>query len=252
MRLTILGKSPSWPDAGGACSGYLVEGGGVRLLIDCGPGVFAALRTVAGYDAVDAVLLSHGHADHVLDLVPYASALVYGPRAVPGRRVPLHLHEGAMARLEDVSAGGGMPAGHVGRAFAPVEHPERDTFAVGGLELALAPVPHPQPCWAVDVREPATGARLTYSGDCSPNPELVALARDTPLLVVEATVPEPLPDVHLTPREAGEHGRAAGARTVVLTHFSDEVDPGAWRREGAAGFGGEVTLARAGDVYDLP
>lgn len=250
MRLTILGKSPSWPDAGGACSGYLVEGGGVRLLIDCGPGVFAALRAVADYDAVDALLLTHGHADHVLDLVPYASALVYGPRA--GReRIPLHARAGTMSTLDQLSLGGGMPAGHLGTAFAPVEHGERAAFAVGGLDLVLAPVPHPLPCWAVDVSERATGGRFTFSGDCSPNAELVALARDTPLLVVEATVPEPLPGVHLTPREAGEHARAAGARAVVLTHFSDEVDPERWRREGAAGFGGAVALAQGGAVYDL-
>src|SRR5262249_3755807 len=78
LRITVLGKSPGWQDADGACSGYLVEGGGVRVLLDCGPGVFAKLRHVTDYASVDAVVISHLHADHVMDLVPYASGLRYG------------------------------------------------------------------------------------------------------------------------------------------------------------------------------
>src|ERR671933_365412 len=87
MRITVLGKSPAWQDADGACSGYLVEGGDVRLLLDCGPGVFAKLRRFVDYVDVDAVVVTHLHADHVLDLVPFASALSYAPRQQP---VPVH------------------------------------------------------------------------------------------------------------------------------------------------------------------
>ena len=83
MRITVLGKSPSWEDAGGACSGYLIEDGGVSLLLDCGNGVFSKLRLFRDYTDLDAVLLSHLHADHFLDLVPYAYALTYAPRQQP-------------------------------------------------------------------------------------------------------------------------------------------------------------------------
>ena len=88
IRLTVLGKSPSWQDRDGACSGYLVEVDEQALLIDCGNGVFAKLRRHGAYERVDAVVLSHLHADHVLDLVPFAYALTYGPplRARRGRR----------------------------------------------------------------------------------------------------------------------------------------------------------------------
>ncbi|MGE5635458.1 MAG: MBL fold metallo-hydrolase, partial [Nocardioidaceae bacterium] len=84
MRLTVLGKSPSWQDAGGACSGYLVEEEGTAVLLDCGNGVFSNLRLKRHYTSVDAVVLSHLHADHFLDLVPYAYALTYGPRQQRG------------------------------------------------------------------------------------------------------------------------------------------------------------------------
>src|SRR3954463_14170066 len=87
MRLTVLGKSPSWQDAGGACSGYLLEEGDTALLIDCGNGVFSKLRMFRDYTELDAVVLSHLHADHFLDLVPYSYALTYAPRQQP---VPVH------------------------------------------------------------------------------------------------------------------------------------------------------------------
>ena len=75
MRLTVLGKSPSWQDAGGACSGYLIQEGADSLLLDCGNGVFGKLRQHIDYVDLDAVLISHLHADHFLDLIPYSYAL---------------------------------------------------------------------------------------------------------------------------------------------------------------------------------
>ncbi len=91
MKLTVLGKSPSWQDAGGACSGYLIEEGDYALLLDCGNGVFAKLRQHRDYVDVDTVAISHLHADHFLDLVPYSYALTYAPRQQP---VPVAPHPG--------------------------------------------------------------------------------------------------------------------------------------------------------------
>src|SRR5690242_7124329 len=110
MRITVLGKSPAWQDAGGACSGYLVEGGGARILLDCGPGVFAKLRVHARYETIDAVVISHLHADHVLDLVPFASALRYGPHPA---RPKLIAPDGAKAVLTALCAGGSMRGDHI-------------------------------------------------------------------------------------------------------------------------------------------
>ena len=73
LRITVLGKSPSWQDAGGACSGYLIEESGTCVLLDCGNGVFSKLRRYRDYVAVDAVVISHLHADHFLDLVRSAT-----------------------------------------------------------------------------------------------------------------------------------------------------------------------------------
>ena len=110
MRITVLGKSPAWQDADGACSGYLVEGGGQVVLLDCGPGVFAKLRRFVDYVDVDAVVISHLHADHILDLVPFASGLRYAPRQqpVPVARQPRHRPSGAAAADRSAGRAGGV------------------------------------------------------------------------------------------------------------------------------------------------
>ncbi len=91
MRITVLGKSPAWADAGGACSGYLIDDGETTVLLDCGNGVFGKLREHVDYTDVDAVVISHVHADHCIDLIPYAYALLLTPRQQP---VPVAGHPG--------------------------------------------------------------------------------------------------------------------------------------------------------------
>jgi ribonuclease BN (tRNA processing enzyme) len=98
------------------------------------------------------------------------------------------------------------------------------------------------------------GARFTYSADCRPNEELVRFAHDTDVLMIEATLPRPERDGlrgHLTAREAGEHGRFASAHRLVLTHYSDELDPELTASEAADSFGGPVELAHEGAVYTV-
>ena len=98
------------------------------------------------------------------------------------------------------------------------------------------------------------GKRFTFGADSSPSAELCTFARETDLLLIEATLPRPERTGvrgHLTPEEAGEHGRRAGARRLVLSHFSDELDAEWARREAERTFGGPVDVARAGAVYEV-
>src|ERR671917_298741 len=152
MRLTVLGKSPSWQDAGGACSGYLVEEGDTRVLLDCGNGVFAKLRERMDYVDVDAVVISHLHADHFLDLVPYSYALTYAPRQqpVPVDRWPgtdsparpeLHAPTGARDVFRRVVGAWG-PEELVENAFDLREYEEADELTVGPLSVRFQSVPH--------------------------------------------------------------------------------------------------------------
>jgi ribonuclease BN (tRNA processing enzyme) len=263
VELRVLGKSPAWQDANGACSGYLVGSGETWLLLDCGCGVFGKLRAVRDYAAVDAVVISHLHADHILDLIPFASGLIYAPRHQP---VPVAGHPGtsdpprprliappgARATLRRLSAAAGMSEEHIEKAFRLEEYDPGDTVVVGDLQLRFQPVPHFLPTHAVSISN--GDGRITYSADSSPSDDLCAFARDTDLLLIEATLPRPEregPRGHLTPEEAGEHGRRASARRVVLTHISDELDAEWARSEAERAFGGPVDVAHEGAVYEV-
>jgi ribonuclease BN (tRNA processing enzyme) len=252
MRITVLGKSPSWQDAGGACSGYLIQEDGYTLLLDCGNGVFSKLRRFVDYADVDAVLISHLHADHFLDLVPYSYALRFGSSAaVEPARPPLYAPAGAAETFRRIVGAWGSEDLIEG-AFELHEYAAADAPALGPFEIRFCEVPHYTRTFAVDMR--SNGSRMTYSADCSPNDELVGFAHATDVLLIEATLRWPEADGdrgHLTPSEAGEHGRRAGAGRLVITHFSDEIDADWARAEAGAAYGGPVELAREGAVYTV-
>jgi ribonuclease BN (tRNA processing enzyme) len=264
MRLTILGKSPSWQDADGACSGYLIEEDGTAVLVDCGNGVFSKLRRYRDYTRVDGVVISHLHADHFLDLVPFSYALTYSPRQqpVPVDRWPgtdcpacpvLHAPRGAIDTFRRVVGAWGNED-LIEKAFAIHEYQPDDQPRVGPLEFSFKSVPHFTETFAICVKSAGTGGKLLFGADSRPSEDLVEFARDTDLLLVEATLPRPERSGmrgHLTPREAGEHGKAAGAKRLVLTHISDELDALWARAEAEDAFGGPVEVAREGAVYAI-
>src|SRR5262245_51799303 len=98
MRLTILGCAGSFPGPDSACSAYLVEADGFRLMMDMGTGSLGALQRYAGLKHVDAILLTHLHADHVLDACSYVVVRRYAPDG-PYPLLPLYAPAGAAARL---------------------------------------------------------------------------------------------------------------------------------------------------------
>jgi ribonuclease BN (tRNA processing enzyme) len=263
VQITVLGKSPSWQDAGGACSGYLVEEDGYALLLDCGNGVFSKLRDHRDYVDVDAVLLSHLHADHFLDVIPFSYALTYAPRQQPvpvagwpgtsePARPELHAPAGATEMFRQIVGCWGNED-LVESAFALQEYRPWDELEAGPLRVRFREVPHFTPTFAIELST-AEGTRFTYSADCSPNQELVDFAGGTDLLLIEATLPRPERTGqrgHLTPAEAGEHARRAGAKRMVITHFSDELDPEWARAQAAEAFDGQVELAHEGAVYTV-
>jgi ribonuclease BN (tRNA processing enzyme) len=253
VRITVLGKSPSWPDAGGACSGYLVQEQGFTLLLDCGTGVLAKLRTRLDYTAVDAVLITHLHSDHFFDLVPFSYALTLSPRRPPEgwRRPRLCGPPGARAVFRGTTGAWGKED-LIESAFEIEEYEPDGELTIGPVRARLREVPHFTQTFAVDL----TGehGRLTFGADCGPNDALVELARGTDLLITEATLAAPDEEGsrgHLTAREAGEHARRAGAGRLLVSHFSDELDAERIREDATAAFGGPVEVAGEGTVIDL-
>jgi ribonuclease BN (tRNA processing enzyme) len=262
VRITVLGKSPSWQDANGACSGYLVEEAGTRVLLDCGNGVFSKLRRFADWTEVDAVVVSHLHADHFLDLVPYSYALTYAPRQQPvpvhvwpgtdhPARPALHAPEGARATFRRVVGAWGNED-LIENAFDLHEYAPGQTLRIGALQLRFHAVPHYVPTCAVDIA--GSSGRFTFGADSAPNEELVRFAAGSDLLMVEASIPRPERDGvrgHLTPAEAGDHGSRAKVRRLVITHFPEELGEAWVREEAERAFGGTVTMAHEGAVYTV-
>ena len=208
------------------------------------------------------MLISHLHADHFLDLVPFSYALTYAPRQqpVPVGGWPGHEPPGPAAALRPGRRGRDVPTD---RRLLGNRRPDRPRLLILRIRrrwttrrwarsIRFCEVPHYTVTHAVDLA--SNGSRFTFSADCSPNDELVAFARDTDMLLIEATLPRPERTGvrgHLTAREAGEHGRRAGARRLVLTHYSDELDSEWTRAEAADSFGGPVEMALEGAVYTV-
>ena len=230
MRLTVLGKSPSWQDVDGACSGYLLQDGETTVLVDCGNGVFGKMRKFVDYVDVDAVVISHLHADHFLDLVPYAYALTYAPRQQP---VPVPPWPGTdnPARPRLIAPPGaerGVP--HDRRAVRQ-RAADRERVHARGVHRGLrarrsGDVPLPLPRGARTSPRPSRCARSrtapasSTAPTRSPNDELVEFADGCDLLLIEATLPRPERTGirgHLTPMEAGR-ARARGERQAARDH----------------------------------
>jgi ribonuclease BN (tRNA processing enzyme) len=263
LKITVLGKSPSWQDAGGACSGYLVQTDATTVLLDCGNGVFGKLREKVDYTEVDGVIISHLHADHFLDLVPYAYALIYSPRQQP---VPVHVWEGTEdpARPRLIAPPGAVETFRrvvgawgnddlIESAFRIEEYESGDRVEVGDIWASFHPVPHFVETFAVRIGSEGSG-EIAYSADTRPGKEIVEVARDADLLIIEGTLPRPERTGkrgHLTPEEAGEHARQAGVKRVVVTHISDELGDDWAREQGERGFGGPVEIAHEGATYDV-
>lgn len=216
MRLRVIGSSPAWPNPGGACSGYLVEG---RLLLDCGPGVLAKLRELEPWPTVEAIAITHLHLDHWGDLIPWVWGGLFGP-GEPLPKPKLWLPPGSREQLRPVLRVLGSED-MFDKAFEVTEYQARTPFpAASGLEVTAVPVDH------YDIQ--AFGFRvrgdriLAYSGDSGPSEALAELARDADLLLTEATLDNGGYDGpergHLSPEEAADAASHARALRVVLTH----------------------------------
>lgn len=231
MILTVVGCAGSVPGPDSACSCYLLEHGGFRLLLDAGTGALGTLQRFADIREIDAVIISHGHRDHCSDLVPMAY---------------VRHHRGPSERLPVIApAGESAPPGYE-YAF-DWRTPPPAPSSLGPFTVETAPVRHSVP--ALGVRVTAGGRTLTYSGDTGECSELHDLARDTDVLLCEAAASVPTPgsaETHLTPAQAAHLATEAGAAHLVLTHLRPWTDPLAVLHEARQSYDAPITLATPG------
>jgi len=251
MRLTIVGCSGSYPGPDSPASCYLVEaeqeGRIWRIVLDLGNGALGALHRYADPLSIDAVLLSHLHADHCIDITSYYVLRKYHPS---GSRPPIPVYgpdgtPGRLARAYDLPKSPGMTE-EFSFHFYP-DHP----FAIGPFAITARVVKHPVPGYALRIE--SDGKVLAYSGDTGPCEALVATARDADLFLCEASFVEGgdnPPDLHLTGTEAAQAAIDAGVGYLVLTHVPPWHDAGTIFAESAI-FEGPRQLAAPGVVYEL-
>jgi ribonuclease BN (tRNA processing enzyme) len=238
MKLTVLGGCGAWPTAEQACSGYLVEHDGFRLLLDPGYGTFPRLLKHCGPADVDAVLVSHGHPDHCADLNPLLRARALSDE--PPRALPVYAPGEALAAVLALDR-----PGMLADAFTLHEFDPGERFEVGPFRAETWLLPHHVP--NAGMRLTVGGKVLVYTGDTGPSPDLVPLARDADVFLSEATYVDRVPSADasylLSARLAGEYAARAGVGRLLLTHLWPGTDAAASRRAAAANFGGPVGVA---------
>ncbi|MEV3872559.1 MBL fold metallo-hydrolase [Streptomyces sp. NPDC049906] len=250
MKLTVVGCSGSFPSVDSACSSYLVEADGFRLLLDMGNGALGALQRHCGLYDLDAIFLSHLHADHCIDMCVYFVARYYRHDGGRCGTVPVYGPEGTEHRLTTAYAD--TPATSSMSEVFDFHTVTSGTFEIGPFTVRTERVAHPVEAYGIRVEH--GGRSLTYSGDTGACTALDELAAGTDLFLCEAAFTagkEDVPDLHLNGREAGETARRAGAGRLLLTHIPPWTDPQVNLWDARQAYAGPAELAVPGASYTV-
>lgn len=255
LSLTIVGCSGSFagPDSPASC--YLLqtehEGRTWSLVLDLGSGALGALQRHVDPLEVEAVVLSHLHPDHCLDLTGLHVMRRHHPVGLPSGRLAVYGPAGTAERI--ARAQGVESATDVQDAFRFVTVRERQDLTVGPFRLVPFAVNHPVPAFGYRVE--AGGVTIAYTGDTDACPALLALMADADLVLADSAFVEgrdTREGIHLSGRRAAEAAVAAGGvQRLMLTHIPAWNDPEVCRAQAAEVWPGEVELAEAGRTYQL-
>lgn len=242
----MIGSSCSIPRPGRACSSYLVEFPGVAIVADLGSGAFSNLIAHRTIDEIDALLISHMHSDHFIDVIQMRYALKYGD-VVRARKMPLYLPPGGETMLRRMTAAFHPESGDdfLGEVFdVQTFEPERG-LRVGDVAVRFAPTAHYIATFAM--RFEAEGKSIVYSADSAPDDRVRALAAGVDLFVCEATLSREgeaeEPRGHMSARQAGAIAASAGVGRLVLSHYPASLEVAAMERDARASFEGPVSVA---------
>lgn len=270
MQLTVLGCRAGMPGEGQPSSGYLVDTGTTKILLDCGPGIATALSAYDQAESLDAVVISHMHVDHCHDLLPLGKSLLFPLAHYPGEPggqadrpvelplMPLYVPAGATSTL--LTWASLMTVDTIpildqvfDGAFEIREYEPGDAFTIGDAALELVGLRHSKP--NCGVRVSSSGGSLAYTGDTGVTGEMTRLARDVDLLLAEASLDHTDHGAHghLCAADAARAAAAGGAGELVLTHLpsSDETFVKARVTEAARLFPRRVSAAFPGARFTV-
>ena len=250
FEVVVLGASGTYPKPDGAATGFLLRLGDYEVWVDAGSGTFGNLQRHTDYRKLRAVLLSHLHIDHILDLYSLYYALRYGAGSEGPKGMEVYAPSAAEAHLEQLVKHS-SPDGFGGYFhFRPIR--ADDKIAIEPFVFSFIAAVHP--IEALSMRVEAGGRTLVYTADTGWNDELVPFASGADLLIAEASLQEPNPavkEVHMTAEEAGELAERTGARRLVLTHIVPGLDPEVSVKQAKERFRGEVLLAADNTAFQV-
>ena len=246
LSITVLGCSGTWASAASACSGYLVSDGSTKVWVDCGPGTLTALQQHCRLEDLDAIVVTHEHPDHCLELPVVRNAVVHG--GLDTRDIPLYAPRGVFGLLEKLVGSRGLTP-----AFIPKMVGDGSVARVGGIRMAFSRTDHPVETLAIRF-DGDDGGAIGYSSDTGPGWSVRALGADLDVAVVEATLLHrdvgDAEAVHRTALQTGDDARFAGVGRLVITHVPPTGDGEAHRAEAEEAFGGTTILATPHERYD--
>lgn len=249
FELAVLGSSGMYPDTSRACSGYLFRSSDVNVMVDCGPGSTVNLGKFIAYNEINAILLTHLHTDHCLDLIGVYYALWFDPSGQ--RSVDVYAPPGAAGQLKTVLTADATSAFDDVCRFITIG--PGDKFDIGPMSFELFESSHPVP--TVSVRVTCENKVVVYSSDSTGDPSLIEAARKADLFLCEATWESEDAHIaaggHMSAGQAGEIAQQAAVGQLVLTHMRPGNDRRRAIAEARRFFAGRVEAADDGEVRVL-
>ena len=252
MELIVIGAGPAYTDRrGAAAASFLLRSGDAALLLDLGQGAFPNLASTIEPSGLAAVVVTHLHPDHFIDLVPLRHFLRY--EFEPSRRVRVLGPTGLADRLDALH-------GHPGFVAASLDvEPLAASQRIGPFDLEARHVHHAEESYALrvsvaDASGAASGPGLVYSGDCGRAEDLVPLIRPGDTLLSEASFGAgavPAGAEHLNAADAGRAATAGHAARLLLTHIQIGYSRADALAAAQSTFAGPVQLVTESDRFEV-
>lgn len=239
-----IGIWGGYPAANGATSSFLLEQDGFRCLVDCGSGVLASVQNYTKLGELDAVVISHYHADHIADVGPLQFARMIEMQLGGNESVlPIYGHTEDQAEFEKLTYKE-ITKGH--------EIKEKTSIKIGPWDVTFCRTVHPVYCLALKFS--ADGKNIVFTADTGWRNELAEFASGADLLVSESNLFEEhvgRVEGHMSGRQAGELAKKAGAGSLLLTHLPQYGDLSRIEADAHQAFGGRTELAEVGKTYQV-
>jgi ribonuclease BN (tRNA processing enzyme) len=214
VKVTVLGKYGPFPAALGACSGYLLQEGKTKVLIECGNGVLSRLQQICTIDELDAIVISHLHSDHMSDMMVLRYALdIWNARGLRETRpIPVYVSQNPREEYDRL---------FYKNVFEVVPIHDGMQLKIDDLSFYFQEMTHPVQSFGIGIS--SGDKKVVYTGDTNYNDRIESFATGADLFIADAGLLEKDKTgqnaPHLTAREVGLIASKAQVKQLMLTHL---------------------------------